>query len=488
MSVEIPAIILNVKTVQEASRLQHLCQQHTPQLRVYSLTKSKLQFSFKHLNLEKLVKGVYGVSMETNRGAWINASVGKTEITNRLSKSGVAVNWGEVRDSNDYCQYYKVSLFRLKAIQIIKLSPAQAKLQGQEQEGEQIQTQPIWTNLDQPDRDSKRWSKLEMAAIRACYALGLDTGEVTISIAEDQPCIVHHVIPYPDLTEESTAITFLNAISKVLSHIENENNECVKPALQIGMDPEFILFDPKRGKVVPAAKFLNRIGNAGCDSVRIEGRLRFPLAELRPEPAQEPRQLMKHLLGSFRTAYNMISDRSLIWQAGGMPRRGFCLGGHLHFSGVTLTPELLHVLDNYLALLVFVLEDGSSLKRRPRYGFLGDFRIKDYGGFEYRTLPSFLISPLVTKGVLALVKLIMIHHKELNLRPLADEVVYDAFYQGDQAVIRKVIPPLIKQIKFLSSYSQYEKYIDPLFKAISSEKTWDEQADIRQSWKLEIIL
>lgn len=484
MSMALPAIILNLKTAQEASRLQQLCQQHTPQLRVHPLMKSKLQFSFKHLNLEELVNGVNGISMEINRGAWFNASVGKNEITNRLSRSGVGVKWGEGRSFNDGCHYYKVSLFQLKAIEINKISPTQTKLHGSAVN----QTQSIWTNLDQPDRNSKRWSKLEMAAIRACYALGLDTGEVTISISEDQPCIVHNVIPYPNIAEERTAITYLNAITEVLNNIQNENNRLVQRPLQIGMDPEFILFDPKRGKVVPAAKFLNRIGNAGCDSVRIEGRLRFPLAELRPEPVQEPRQLMKHLLGSFRTAYNMISDHSLIWQAGGMPQKGFCLGGHLHFSGVTLTPELLHVLDNYLALLVFVLEDESSLKRRPRYGFLGDFRIKDYGGFEYRTLPSFLISPLVTKGVVALAKLIMIHQNELNLRPLADEKVYDAFYQGNQAVIRSVIPPLITQIKLLSSFSQYEKYIAPFLQAIASEKTWDEQVDIRQSWKLEIIL
>lgn len=481
MSVEIPAMILNVKTAQEASRLKQLCQQHTPQLRVHQITKSKLRFSLKHLNLDGLA---HSVSMEINRGAWFNTSVGENEITNRLSKSGVGVNWGEARSSNDYCQYYKVSLFRLKAIQIVKLSSTQTQYIRIAVD----HTQPIWTNLSQPKRDSKRWSKLEMTAIRACYALGLDTGEVTISIAEDQPLIVHHIVPYPNIADESTAITYLNAISEFLSNIENEDNKFAQLPPQMGMDPEFILFDPKRGKVVPAAKFLNRIGNAGCDSVRIEGRLRFPLAELRPEPAQEPRQLMKHLLGSFRTAYNMISDHSLIWQAGGMPRRGFCLGGHLHFSGVTLTPELLHVLDNYLALLVFVLEDESSLKRRPRYGFLGDFRIKDYGGFEYRTLPSFLISPLVTKGVVALAKLIMIHHKELNLRPLAHEKVYDAFYQGNQAVIRKVIAPLMSQIKQLSTYPKYEKYIAPLFQAIATEKTWDEQADIRHSWKLEIIL
>ena len=481
MSLELPTIMLNVETAQEASRLQQLCQQHTPQLHVQQLTKSKLKFSIQRLNLG----GVEGGScLEINRGAWLDASVGEIEVTNRLTTSGISVNWGEARSSKAYCQYYKVSLFQLKAIQISKVSPTQTQLIR----SAGAQAQPIWTNIDQPHRDSKRWSKLEMAAIRACYALGLDTGEVTISMAEDQPCIVHHISPYPNLAQESTVITYLNAITEHLSNIENENNEYVQRSLQIGMDPEFILFDPKRGKVVPAAKFLNRIGNAGCDSVRIEGRLRFPLAELRPEPAQEPRQLMKHLLGSFRTAYNMISDHSLIWQAGGMPRRGFCLGGHLHFSGVTPTPELLHVLDNYLGLPVFVLEDESSLKRRPRYGFLGDFRIKDYGGFEYRTLPSFLISPLVTKGVVALAKLLMIHHKALSHRPLADERVYDAFYQGNQAAVKDVLPPIMAQIQSLSSYPKYESYIAPFFKAISSEKTWDEQADIRQNWKLEIIL
>lgn len=476
MSMELPAIICNLKSAQEANRLTQVCQWHTPQLRVHRVAKCQLQFTLARLNPVQLDEGS---CIEINRGAWFNASGGKSGIINRLSRSGVVAKWGEGQGTHSYSHYYKVNLFMLKAIQIVKVGL------------HSLTQMELWSNLEQPDRDSKRWSKLEMAAIRACYALGLDTGEVTIAIAEEQeqPCVVYEVDPYLNVAEESTAIAYLDALSKTLNNIniENENKQVARRSLQIGMDPEFILFDPKRGKVIPAAKFLNRLGRAGCDSVRIDGRLRFPLAELRPDPAAEPRQLMKHLLGSFRTAYEMINDHSLIWQAGGMPRRGFCLGGHLHFSGVALTPELLHVLDNYLALLVFVLEDESSLKRRPRYGFLGDFRIKDYGGFEYRTLPSFLISPLVTKGVVALSKLIILHEQELDLRPLADENVYNAFYEGNQAVIRRVIPPLIAQIQSLSSFAQYEKYIAPFLQAIALEKTWDEQADIRQNWKLEIL-
>jgi len=237
-------------------------------------------------------------------------------------------------------------------------------------------------------------------------------------------------------------------------------------------------------KIVPASRFLERTGMAGCDSVTIGGRRIYPVAELRPAPSSEPRELLAHLMRAFAAASRSISDHSLIWQAGGMPQRGLPLGGHIHFSGVNLTGELLRALDNYLALPLAFLQDPRGSGRRPRYGALGDFRLKSYGGFEYRTLPSFLVSPLVAKGVVALAGLIASGYTQLRQRPLAKAEVHAAFYEGKREVIKEHIPALVDDLKRLDGYARYERYASPLILQLKLGKTWDESRDIRKLWNI----
>lgn len=486
----------------EVTILEQCCRRYTPRLQIEQLDNLMVRFSLNNSSntisnrnrmhpITTPMKPNIDPSIEVNEGAWLKHSTSKEGIIQRLERSGLTVDWRQLGKEAGLRACYKVNVFSLCAIGIIRMASST--------------NQGVWSAVEEQDSNSKLWRKLETSAMRALYALGLDTGEVMISLHEEQLTTVHHVTPYPNLCQQKTAKTYLYAIEQHLDALQNESEQ--DRDIQMGMDPEFILYDQGRRKVIPASKFLNRVGVAGCDSVRIGGRLRFPLAELRPKPAEEPQQLMKHLMGSLRTAYGMIDDPSLAWQAGGMPQRGFCLGGHLHFSGIVLTKPLLEVLDNYLALFVAVLEDEDSLRRRPRYGFLGDFRRKDYGdseylrledegieypsfeyrGFEYRALPSFLISPLVTKGVIAIAKLIIHHYPELRSRPLYDDKVFDAFYTGDQAVLRQVLPPLITEITDLPTYTKYEKYAAPFLQAVRLGHTWNGSADIRHSWKLQII-
>jgi hypothetical protein len=167
-----------------------------------------------------------------------------------------------------------------------------------------------------------------------------------------------------------------------------------------------------------------------------------------------------------------------------MPQRGLPLGGHVHFSGVTLNGDLLRVLDNYLALPLAFLQDPRGSGRRPRYGALGDFRLKHYGGFEYRTLPSFLISPLVAKGVVALAGLIAASYTSLPLRPLMNTTVHAAFYEGDRERMKEYIPALLDDLVGLEDYARYEKYAAPLIRHLREGKTWDESRDIRKVWNI----
>lgn len=346
--------------------------------------------------------------------------------------------------------------------------------------GKSGQALPLLGEL--PALDSPLHKRLASTAIRALYAVGLDFGEVVISAGEEGRFTVDSIIPSAEAGSTAAA-----GIARAMRDTLEEQEGLRETAAErlIGMDPEFLLFDPTHGKVVPASRYLQFHGEAGCDVLRYRGQRLFPLAELRPRPGKEPREVVVHLLHAFREAREAIEDRGLIWQAGAMPQRGFPLGGHLHFSGVGLTPELLRALDNYLALPLAVLEDARSKPRRPKYGFLGDFRLKEYGGFEYRTLPSFLVSPLVTKGVVALASLIIDNAERLTARPLEKEEIWTAFYAGRKKPLRAALPRLLTDIQSVPDYARYEGYVAPLLKVIQSGRAWDETADIRTAWKLQ---
>lgn len=404
-----------------------------------------------------------------NKNAKIFRSKSVKKWQDRLNACGITTELSGRVSSNagTYLRRFVVRVFHLKALQILPLGKAGIL--------------PPWSSEDESDTPSVLWRRLESTAVRTLYALDLDMGELVISAGEEGKFTVEEISVTPDMRGVGTADLFANAMAEMLMNLSQLP---VGRELLIGMDPEFLLYDHSRSRVIPASRYLNRQGEAGCDSLRIQGQLLFPLAELRPAPAREPREIMIHLLHAFRIAGVAITDEGLFWQAGGMPQQGFPLGGHLHFSGIPLSAELLRSLDNYLALLVSVLEDKRSFRRRPRYGFLGDFRLQAYGGFEYRTLPSFLISPLVTKGVVALSRLIAENVETLTARPLQDDRIYFAFYAGQQDAIRNILNPLIEDITSVESYSRYENYIAPFLEAVLSGRTWDESTDIKRHWKI----
>src|SRR5690606_772207 len=132
-----------------------------------------------------------------------------------------------------------------------------------------------------------------------------------------------------------------------------------------------------------------RSGDVGCDRIWLRGdstRSKLPIAELRPKPSHNPKELVTNLYRLLIKADNMIQHEGVQFLAGSTPLKGYPIGGHIHFSNVDINSFLLRALDNYLALPCVLIEDPKGLKRRPRYGHLGDYRLKPHGGFEYRVL------------------------------------------------------------------------------------------------------
>lgn len=153
----------------------------------------------------------------------------------------------------------------------------------------------------------------------------------------------------------------------------------------------------------------------------------------------------------------------------------------MHLNG-----RLLRALDNYLALPLAVPQDPRGKGRRPRYGALGDFRLKSYGGFEYRTLPSFLVSPVVAKGVVSLAGLIACGYSELMRRPLSEANIHSAFYEGRREIMMEHIPSLMDDLMRAPEYVRYERYAAPLMRQFKRGHTWDESRDIRKLWNIRV--
>lgn len=320
--------------------------------------------------------------------------------------------------------------------------------------------------------------RLASTAVRALQALGLDSGEVRLAVMGERRYTVEAVQPLAaDRPLPPSCRAEEQRLARALG-LEQPG----RPGLLMGMDPEFLLLREDTGRVVPATRFLPMDGVAGCDAGPPGTRGAFPVAELRPAPRGTPRALLAQLMSAAAAADRRIADRTLAWRAGGMPLPGWALGGHLHFSGAALTAPLLRALDNYLALPLMLLEDGRAAGRRPHYGTLGDFRRQPHGGFEYRTLPSFLVSPLIARGAVYLAHLIVSRYEELPDRPLDRDDLHAAFYSGDRTLLRPEIPPLLARLRGLEGYAAAAGSIEPLFRLITEGRTWDETRNVRQLW------
>ncbi|MFC0214730.1 hypothetical protein ACFFK0_20185 [Paenibacillus chartarius] len=380
----------------------------------------------------------------------------------------------------DYSYVYRVPVFHLEALTLFRLQREALLLRRMpgQKPGEFVEV-----GLAEPTYPSQRAVR---EAIKALYALGLDYGEAVVGIRPGGRLAVLAAWPQPDARLGGL---YAEAIVRYAASFARER-ERSEPAM-LGADPEFLLVNGA-GKVVAASRYLERDGEAGCDAIVLRGhRVITPLAELRPRPSVQPRRLAANLRGAMHLAASRIEDAGLTWLAGGMPLPGFPLGGHIHFSRVWLNSHLLRALDNYLALPLMLVEADTTRRRRPRYGFLGDFRRQPHGGFEYRTLPSWMVTPQMAVGVLSLASLIADGYRQLPgagfgpaRLPLGDVAVQEAYYRGDKNAVLPAVAKLWEELERLPGYAEFAADLAPLKKRVLHMEPWDETADLRRSWKI----
>lgn len=331
------------------------------------------------------------------------------------------------------------------------------------------------------------WKPAEKMAVRAVYALGLDFGQVELRVSDQGRLAVIAVDPRLTLHTLEAKQRWREAVEIFSAGWRAETASATSVRAMLGADPEFVLLS-SAGRVVPASRYFPYGGEAGCDSIRVRGEKIWPLVELRPRPCPEPAQLTAELHSLLREAAGRTAGAGLSWRAGALPVRGLPLGGHVHLSGAALHGERLRALDNAVALPLRLLEPPGAGSRRPRYGALGDVRRQPHGGFEYRTPPSWLVSPRLTLGVFSLAKMAAEHSRELAAcgRPLDEEQVREAFYTGDRDTLLPAVRRVYEAIVGTAGYEAYRESVDFVFDAIERGKSWNEGTDIRVKWHIPV--
>lgn len=322
--------------------------------------------------------------------------------------------------------------------------------------------------------------KLENIASRALYALQLDAGAVLVAVSGIGDIAVRNVWTLFDLPVSFTDLHIEEGFEQYEKSIKKQS---AQPTILIGADPEFILTNGAN-KIVSAANYFDGYlqEQIGADAIRYKGKVIYPLVEIRPKPQPHPKLLLRQIKNLLLDATLYIHDHDLKWLAGAMPYQGIALGGHIHFSGVVVTPRLLHLLDHCVAIVIACLEDPKGRGRYRFYGALGDYRRQPYGGFEYRTLPSWLISPALTKFALTLAYACVAGYNDL-----ASIVVYhgewmDAYIEHDEEIMRMACHEIFSWLSRIEVEGICKEEFNVIFEAITSHKRWREEVDIRTRW------
>jgi len=329
------------------------------------------------------------------------------------------------------------------------------------------------------DRLTRRVVRL---AMRTLHALGLDFGLVSIGVVGRTALYILDVTPHPVLSGRLAEL-FGQGVEDFVDRTESFLAE-VSPRIVLGTDMELMLRN-SAGKMVLASKYFTRLGSVGCDgrSVQRDGK-RLPLLELRPNPEDSPVKLLNNLRETMLAAAKKINRANVEWRGGSMPFRPYGIGGHIHFSGVPLSSHLIKVLDLYLAVPLMLVENPQTAAlRRPTYGFLGDFRPKDWG-FEYRTPASFLVSKEVTEAAYCLAYVLAVHHAELPLVDIYEPTIQQSFYNGSAETFHPIVAANLSVLRQLSTYDRFRSYIEPLFRMVESGQSWDENVDVRKVWAI----
>ena len=253
--------------------------------------------------------------------------------------------------------------------------------------------------------------------------------------------------------------------------------------LLIGADPEFALIHKRRDgeeRSVNAYRICGRSHKFGCDG-------RQDTAEIRPEPADSPQELITHIYECFYEGLKLTNAGRYFWKAGSYVT-GKPLGGHIHFNYNSPPGEFCRALDHLLGVPIARLEDQEERHHRCySYGNFYSYRGQDWG-VEYRTPASWLVSKGIAFGVLSIAFAIFYEFKKGhpakkkidNFGPVRDEVAWTS----EEKTAR--IFNLIRRLSYFETNREALAGAFFIKQRIDSKKSWDNGRDIKERWGIKV--
>jgi len=267
--------------------------------------------------------------------------------------------------------------------------------------------------------------------------------------------------------------------------------------ITLGADPEIGYI--KNGQQVMAYSLLRNTssgvgldGHSDISEIRLKG------------PVKTPTEIVSEIRGYLKEL-NTKLDKNIIVVAGGLAGPD-PLGGHIHFGNTKFRRfQDMHFygerLDLYLAIPVLILENTNQARarRQSSYGRLfvdrdqSAIETKNYGGFEYRTLSSYLVSPSMTDSIISLAHTIVheIDYGSTRLKSLKQfkkmNEIRQAFINADKRKLLQYIPKIFSDIQKCQLFkANYEKKLAGLFGLIKAfgmdNKDWLAEKDILVRW------
>lgn len=409
----------------------------------------------------------------TFNASWALANVADREASRNLLELNGVARWVE-RSSRRRSARRAAATFRIHTVDLRTVA-IRRLIRGMEQPA--------------PALSQRSQQILEAVARRALYALGLHFGAVDVVVESSGKPLVRKVNPAPSLDEELLTL-YGRALAGAIHTLELDATTPPRAraaSLLMGADPEFVVVRRHNRAVRCASDLFPMHGSVGYDRqiTLVQGRRCHPIAEVRPVPAPSPYTLVEHVRRELQKAYRMAPDRNTDWLAGAHPAPGCFTGGHVHFSGVRPTTFLLRSLDNYLAIPSLLMENRTLARaRRPRYGLLGAFRLKEHGGFEYRTLSSWLTGVRRARSTLCLAKLVAVEYPRLRRHLLTEPVTHRAFYEGRKGAFRDSVEALWDDMRVTDSYKEYSQDLEGTRIWILNRRQWREQVDLKRLWSI----
>lgn len=262
--------------------------------------------------------------------------------------------------------------------------------------------------------------------------------------------------------------------------------------LTIGSDPEFYFVRLNESKtkeeLLQAVDILENSTNAslGVDGCQSIGEMRPKYGNTVSEHIANILKLMKKLNEKTPIEYKVCAGSGKYKP----------IGGHIHFGLKNYNDRLIKKLDAVSLFYLFLEERDYNIKRRCEsvYGHLGSVRDQPHG-FEYRTPSSWLVSPLVARGMLstyyAVVKDHMMGVKNKYLYNITSWMRdYEIEQSYNRAHIKVFAPKFKMMVRAIRNLSMYQHNVDKTKDRIESiialmkqGKHWNEDKDLLTRWK-----